>query len=142
MRRTTQISMLALATACASAATPAFAQATGDTDSPVADAVQPVAEPTEGLADIVVTATRRSENLQDIPLSVATVSDETLAAINAGGADIRGLSGRVPSLNIESSFGRTFPRFYIRGLGNTDFDLNASQPVSMVYDEVVLESPI
>ena len=80
--------------------------------------------------------------MQDIPLSVATISDETLAAINSGGADIRGLSGRVPSLNIESSFGRTFPRFYIRGLGNTDFDLNASQPVSLVYDDVVLENPI
>jgi len=48
----------------------------------------------------------------------------------------------VPSLHIESSFGRTLPRFYIRGLGNTDFDLNASQPVSLVYDGVVLENPI
>jgi iron complex outermembrane recepter protein len=142
MRRTTQTSMLALATACAFAATPALAQVTGDTDTPAADATQPVAEPSEGVADIVVTATRRSENLQDIPVSVATIDDETLAAINSGGADIRGLSGRVPSLNIESSFGRTFPRFYIRGLGNTDFDLNASQPVSLVYDDVVLENPI
>ena len=52
------------------------------------------------------------------------------------------LSARVPSLLLESSFGRAFPRFYIRGLGNTDFDLNASQPVSMVYDDVVLENPI
>ena len=141
MRTLTSTSMLALAVACALPA-PAFAQVTGDTDTPAADATQPVAEPSEGVADIVVTATRRSENLQDIALSVATVSDETLAAVNAGGADIRGLSGRVPSLNIESSFGRTFPRFYIRGLGNTDFDLNASQPVSLVYDDVVLENPI
>ena len=144
MRRTSEIKLIALASACAFAitATPAFAQVTGDTDTPAEDATQPVAEPSQGVGDIVVTATRRSENLQDIPLSVATVSDETLAAINAGGADIRGLSGRVPSLNIESSFGRTFPRFYIRGLGNTDFDLNASQPVSLVYDDVVLENPI
>ena len=126
-----------------SATTPAYAQVTGDTDTPAADATQPGRTRAQaGVADIVVTATRRSENLQDIPLSVATVSDETLAAINSGGADIRGLSGRVPSLNIESSFGRTFPRFYIRGLGNTDFDLNASQPVSLVYDDVVLENPI
>jgi iron complex outermembrane receptor protein len=43
---------------------------------------------------------------------------------------------------MESSFGRAFPRFYIRGLGNTDFDLNASQPVSMVVDEIVLENPV
>jgi iron complex outermembrane receptor protein len=142
MRRTsfTSTSTLALATACALIATPASAQVTGDTDTPAADATQVSAD--QGVAEIVVTATRRSENLQDIPLSVATVDDETLAAINSGGADIRGLSGRVPSLNIESSFGRTFPRFYIRGLGNTDFDLNASQPVSLVYDDVVLENPI
>ena len=144
MRRTSQYKLIALASACAFAitATPAFAQVTGDTDTPAEDATQPVAEPSEGVGDIVVTATRRSENLQDIPLSVATINDETLAAINAAGADIRGLSGRVPSLNIESSFGRTFPRFYIRGLGNTDFDLNASQPVSLIYDDVVLENPI
>ena len=137
MKLTTRTSYwaLAFASAFALSSAPAFAQATGDTDTPEADAQ-------EGVADIIVTATRRSENIQDIPLSVATVNDETLAAINAGGADIRGLSGRVPSLNIESSFGRTFPRFYIRGLGNTDFDLNASQPVSLVYDEVVLENPI
>ncbi len=142
MRPIAQTSLLALATACVFAATPALAQATGDSDTPLADESQPSADPVAGVADIVVTATRRSENLQDIPLSVATVSDETLAAVTSGGADIRGLSGRVPSLNIESSFGRTFPRFYIRGLGNTDFDLNASQPVSLVYDDVVLENPI
>ncbi|MFL6787626.1 MAG: TonB-dependent receptor [Sphingomicrobium sp.] len=144
MRRTTQISMLALATACVFAATPAFAQETPTTDQPAADQPAAVAsaEGDENLGEIVVTATRRSENLQDIPLSVATISDNTLEAVMTGGTDIRGLSGRVPSLNIESSFGRTFPRFYIRGLGNTDFDLNASQPVSLVYDDVVLENPI
>src|SRR4029079_2406819 len=76
------------------------------------------------------------------PVSVGVVDSQQLAVINSSGADIRGLSGKVPSLNIESSFGRTFPRFYIRGLGNTDFDLNASQPVSVVYDDVVLENPI
>jgi iron complex outermembrane receptor protein len=128
-------SLFALAAAAVLSATPATAQATGDSDAPAADA-------REGVGEILVTAQRRTENLQDIPVSVATINDETLAAINSGGADIRGLSGRVPSLNIESSFGRTFPRFYIRGLGNTDFDLNASQPVSLVYDDVVLENPI
>lgn len=95
-----------------------------------------------GLSEIVVTAQRREENLQDVPLSVTAVSGDKLDAIQAGGVDVRGLSGRVPSLLIESSFGRTFPRFYIRGLGNTDFDFNASQPVSLVYDDVVLENPI
>ena len=141
MRRISSMtSTLALAIAIA-APTAAIGQ---DATSPASEA--PAAPPetvaSGEIEDIVVTAQRRSENLQDVPLSVATVDRDTLAAINAGGADVRGLSGRVPSLNIESSFGRTFPRFYIRGLGNTDFDLNASQPVSLVYDDVVLENPI
>jgi iron complex outermembrane receptor protein len=140
MRRILCSTSLFALTAAVMAAAPAAAQATGDTDTPAADAQQPDAE--QGIGEIVVTAQRRSENLQDVPVSVATINDETLAAINAGGADVRGLSGRVPSLTIESSFGRTFPRFYIRGLGNTDFDLNASQPVSLVYDDIVLENPI
>lgn len=95
-----------------------------------------------GLGTIIVTAQRREQNIQDVPISVTAISDDQLNAIGSGGQDIRALSGRVPSLVVESSFGRTFPRFYIRGLGNTDFDFNASQPVSLVYDDVVLENPI
>jgi len=94
------------------------------------------------LQTITVTAERRTENIRDVPSSISALSGETLEILNSGGQDIRQLSGRVPSLNIESSFGRAFPRFYIRGLGNTDFDLNASQPVSLVFDDVVQENPI
>jgi iron complex outermembrane recepter protein len=94
------------------------------------------------LETVTVTAEKRAENIKDVPNSVSTLSGEFLDALNSGGEDIRLLSGRVPSLNIESSFGRAFPRFYIRGIGNTDFDLNASQPVSLVFDEVVQENPI
>jgi iron complex outermembrane receptor protein len=91
---------------------------------------------------VQVTAQRRVESIQDVPVSVSTVSGEKLEALASGGTDVRFLSGRVPSLNIESSFGRAFPRFYIRGYGNTDFRLNTSQPVSLVYDDVVQENPI
>ncbi len=100
-------------------------------------AARPVA-----LEEILVTAERRAENVQDVPVSITTIGGEKLTILGSGGEDIRFLSGRIPSLLIESSFGRAFPRFYIRGLGNTDFDLNASQPVSLVYDEVVQENPI
>jgi iron complex outermembrane receptor protein len=94
------------------------------------------------LEEVIVTSQKKSENINDVPLSVTAVSGEKLAAILSSGGDIRVLSARVPSLTLESSFGRTFPRPYIRGLGNTDFDINASQPVSFVYDEVVLENPV
>ena len=101
----------------------------GDASAATLDAVQ-------------VTAQRRVENIQDVPVSITTLDAEKLGVLGSGGTDIRFLSGRVPSLNIESSYGRAFPRFYIRGLGNTDFDLNASQPVSLIYDDVVLENPL
>jgi iron complex outermembrane receptor protein len=94
------------------------------------------------LQTVTVTAERRVENVRDVPNSVSVLGSDLLEALNAGGQDIRQLSARTPSLNIESSFGRAFPRFYIRGLGNTDFDINASQPVSLVFDDVVQENPI
>jgi iron complex outermembrane receptor protein len=94
------------------------------------------------LEEVIVTATKREVNVQDIAISISTLSGDDLKAMAAGGADIRFLRARMPSLYIESSFGRAQPRFYIRGYGNTDFDLNASQPVSLVYDEVVQENSI
>ena len=119
------------APALAETATPATdAAATDTTATPDAAA---------DLGDIVVTAERRSENLQRVPLSVAVVGGSDLRAFQAGGEDILALSGRVPGLYIETTTGRIFPRFYIRGLGNIDFYLGASQPVSIIQDDVVLE---
>lgn len=91
--------------------------------------------------EVIVTAQKREQSLQDVPLSVAVMQNEKLDVLSSGGEDILFLNARVPSLYAETSFGRAFPRFYIRGLGNTDFDLNANQPVSFVYDNVVLETP-
>jgi iron complex outermembrane receptor protein len=94
------------------------------------------------LGEVIVTAQRRSENIQEVPLSVTPLEGERLAAMFEGGGDIQVLAARVPSLYAESSNGRLAPRFYIRGLGNSDFDLAASQPVSIIVDEVVLENVI
>ncbi len=94
------------------------------------------------VGEIVVTAQKREQNLQEVPVAVSALSGEDLQVLTSGAPDVRALSARVPSLILESSFGRAFPRFYIRGLGNTDFDLNASQPVSMIVDEVVMENPV
>ena len=113
---------LALALSATTALTPAHAQTVLD--------------------EVVTTAQKREQNLQDVAQSVDIVRGDELDAIRGGAEDIMFLSARVPSVYAEGSFGRTFPRFYIRGLGNTDFDLNANGPVSMVLDDVVLENPI
>lgn len=112
-----------------SAALPAMAQ-TASTDA------------APELQTVTVTAQRRTENIREVPVSVTALKGDKLDVLVSGGEDIRLLAGKVPSLNVESSNGRTFPRFYIRGYGNTDFNTFASQPVSLVYDDVVQENPI
>ncbi len=121
---------IALGVSAALASTPILAQETDQEEDSLA------------LETIMVTAQKRTQNIQEVPISVAAMTPKELDIIGSGSLDVRALSARVPSLLIESSFGRTFPRFYIRGLGNTDFDLLASQPVSLIYDDVVLENPL
>ncbi|CAN7649999.1 TonB-dependent receptor [Duganella sp. Dugasp56] len=109
---------------------------------PIGSAMAQTAAAEPQLETVTVTAQRRTENIKDVPVSVSLLKDEKLDVLLSGGQDIRLLAGKVPSLNVESSNGRTFPRFYIRGYGNTDFSTFASQPVSLVYDDVVQENGI
>ena len=95
-----------------------------------------------GIEVIQVTARKRVENVQEVPIAVTALQGDNLDVYSSAAMDIRFLNAKIPSLSVESSFGRTFPRFYMRGLGNSDFDLNASQPVSLVVDNVVQENPI
>jgi outer membrane receptor protein involved in Fe transport len=119
--------LMAAASATALLAAPAFAQETPD------DA---------RLNVVIITANQREENLQDVPVSAASLPREQIEAIFSSGEDVLALAARVPAVYAESSNGRVAPRFYIRGLGNTDFDLAASQPVSIIMDDVVQENVV
>ena len=94
------------------------------------------------LDEVIVTAQKREQSLEDVPASVSAISGETVRDLLGAAENIRALTNRVPSLNVESSNGRTQPRFYLRGLGNIDFDNNAAQPVGMVLDDIFLESNV
>src|SRR5882757_7203259 len=94
------------------------------------------------IPEILVTAEHRTEVARDVPISIGTISPARLADITASGADITALQSTSPSLYVESAYGRTYPAFFIRGLGDSDFDYNADQPVSVIYDDVVLQNPI
>ncbi len=107
----------------------------------IAVALAPPASHAE-LEEVTVTAQRREQSQSDVPFSLVTLSGDDAADYLEAGEDIRALSARIPSLNAESSNGRVAPRFYIRGLGNTDFDLAASQPVQVLVDEIPMENVI
>jgi len=92
------------------------------------------------LEEIIVTAQKREQTMADVPVAVSAISGASVNDYLSGAQDIRALAGRVPGLNIETSNGRTQPRFYLRGMGNIDFDVNANQPVAMVFDDISLEN--
>jgi iron complex outermembrane receptor protein len=97
-------SLWLLSTALVTLAHPAQAQVTpapaaGPSATDVAGAEAPQDAPEAG--DIVVTATRRSALLSDVPLAISAVTAETLA--RSGGTDIRGLNQISPSLLVSSS---------------------------------------
>jgi iron complex outermembrane receptor protein len=72
---------------------------------------------TTALGEIVVTARRREERLQDVPISITAFTPERLQQAQVTTA--RQLVGLTPSLNINSGNQRDFQRFAIRGQGAT-----------------------
>lgn len=91
------------------------------------------------LSEIIVTATRRDESAQTVPLSITAVSAEDLA--NIGATQTRDLVELAPNLSEQGSFGRTDPSFFIRGVGSTQFNPNSNSKVGVYLDDVYLNSP-
>ena len=65
------------------------------------------------LEEIIVTAQKRVQTLEDVPLAVSAITGDSVREYLGGAQDIRALAARVPGLNIETSNGRTQPRFYL-----------------------------
>ena len=88
---------------------------------------------------IEVTAQKRVQNIKEVPASISAIKGEVLSSKLAGGESILAIASISPGVYAESSGGRSAPRFYMRGLGNADFNAAASQPVSIIFDDVPME---
>lgn len=103
---------------------PAFA---AETDTPAVNDT--------GLGEIVVTANRREENLQKVPVTVAALDASALQA--KGIVDATALNGTIPNLRVNSPFSETQPNFTVRGIGvANEFNPNAQSPIGVYFDEV------
>ncbi len=88
-----------------------------------------------GLEEIIVTATKRSENLQDVPVAVSAISSKALQ--NQGVFETSDLNHALPNLQVSSPYGQQQPNFSLRGVGvGTEFNANAASPVGVYVDEV------
>lgn len=100
---------------------------TGSTEAPAATQTQ-----NNGVEDIVVTAQRREERLQDVPIAVTAVTGDSLA--RSGVTDTRQLTQTMPSVvfsRVNSSF-----QPYIRGVGTRNANIGDESNVSLYIDGV------
>lgn len=92
-------------------------------------------ETEQASTDIVVTAQRRSERLQDVPVSVQAVTADALAA--AGVNDQRQLSLIAPSLQVQQD-----NNYAVRGVGTQSFANTIESSVATAIDDVTLGSRV
>ena len=93
-----------------------------------------------GLEEIVVTAAKRQQSLQDVAVSVSVLSSDAIERINPN--DSIELAQQIPSLEVRSNFGVTNANIFLRGVGSTGVSFNLQGGVGIYSDEVVLNSPV
>jgi iron complex outermembrane recepter protein len=120
---------LIMSAALCSVAMPAFAQEAPATAEPAQTADE------GATGDIIVTATRRSEALSDIPLAVSAVTAQSLA--NSGASDIRALNQLSPSLLVSSTSSEAAAGgARIRGIGTVGDNPGLESSVATFVDGV------
>lgn len=97
----------------------------------------PVTRGTGGLEEIVVTAQKREQNLQDVGIALTAISGADLA--RRGYAETTDIVQQVPSLQFQST--STFTTLNIRGVSQTEFTDQNELPVAVVVDGVYISSP-
>ncbi|WP_417321040.1 TonB-dependent receptor [Emcibacter sp.] len=91
------------------------------------------------IEEITVTASRRSESLQDVPIAVTAFTGDTLAEQRV--QTVMDMAHQVPGLQIKTGAGSVNPTIFIRGIGFNDFNANSTGAVAVYVDEVYLGSP-
>ncbi len=119
-------------------AVPAAAQDAGTAAAAPGSDVQASAEASSdetGLGDIVVTAQKRSERLQDVPLAVSVVSGDAIAQL--GGVNLENAQYLVPTMNFRKSGTTINQSLFLRGVGTSTFSIAGEPSISTVVDGVV-----
>ena len=83
-----------------------------------------------GLGEIVVTAQRREESLQDVPVAVTALNSETLDNLRV--TDVQRLTGLAPNLAITTQGIQSIPTISMRGINSGTSD-NAVDPKIGIY---------
>ncbi len=86
--------------------------------------------------EIIVTAQKREENLQEVPLAISVIGGDAIA--NSGSVTLENAQYLVPSLNFRKSGTTLNQALFLRGVGTINFSIAAEPSVAAVLDGVVL----
>ncbi len=86
------------------------------------------------LEEVMVTAQKRSESVQDIPIAVTALSEGSLSAAKIDTSSQ--VAALVPNMQVSMPFGETMPVYTIRGITMSEYSLNQAGPIAMYTDEV------
>lgn len=86
------------------------------------------------LEEIIVTATKRDESAQDVPIQITSLGQEDIARY--GVTDVYDLRGAVPGLEVRRATAFGNPTFTIRGVGATNFDTISGPTVATYIDDI------
>jgi iron complex outermembrane receptor protein len=89
----------------------------------------------EAPVEIIVTAQKREEKLQEIPLAVSVVTGDSLAKLSTN--NIEDSARLVPTLTFVKGTTNLNSGLFLRGIGTTNFSIAAEPSVSSVVDGVV-----
>lgn len=89
-----------------------------------------------GIAEIVVTAQKVAENVQDVPIAITAITSERLET--TGVTSLEGLTQLVPSVSFRKGTTSANSAIVMRGVGTITFSIAAEPSVSTVVDGVVL----
>ncbi|RYD77433.1 MAG: TonB-dependent receptor, partial [Verrucomicrobiaceae bacterium] len=115
-------------------ATPSYAQETAAASDVDIKKEDTLSSADNALGDIVVTAQRREERLQDVPISISALTSETLESSGVTGTE--DLMFAVPGLEIARQNGAIAP--FIRGIGNRSTSVGEESPVPLYVDGVYI----
>jgi outer membrane receptor protein involved in Fe transport len=94
----------------------------------------------DALPEVVVTAQRRPEAAQQVPVAITVLKGADLAT--RGVTNVNQLQYQTPGLEAEPAFGSGQPEFRLRGVGFNDYASNNASPVGVYVDEVAKPFPI
>lgn len=111
-------------TILAAAPAPAFAQAISGAEADV----------------VVVTAQKRDQDIQEVPIAVTALGGEALQ--DAHVTTVMDLNALAPSLQVKTDDNAANPKIFIRGIGLNDFNPNTASAVAIYSDGVYIGSPL